>query len=356
MSDKQVFQADSKGRWLRFKWVSRVLIFVLACAIVAAAVAITSKQYPTLPNLNEAPKSLTKEGIEALKKSAKYKKFNIQVNELKKLELAKRLHQLKQPNNKDRINAGFYMAWDPQAYNSLADHIAKLDMVVSEGFFITPGTDTITAKIDTGLIRLNKKYKKPVLISLSNYINYSNNTGDFDTKDIDHIIKTKKSRTAFINSIITQLTKYNFNGIDLDLDNILNRNTPNYIEFEKELYTTLHAKGLLVTQNVIPEDDQYDLSKLQLYNDFLFIMAIDQHDENSDAGALSDQHWVEEILDDVCSKIPSEKVILTIAGGAYDWPAKSVGKAIGYQQAISSAQEKQSKIIYDPEYRCCHKF
>jgi cellulose synthase/poly-beta-1,6-N-acetylglucosamine synthase-like glycosyltransferase/peptidoglycan/xylan/chitin deacetylase (PgdA/CDA1 family)/spore germination protein YaaH len=354
MSDKQVFQADSKGRWLRFKWVSRVLIFVLACAIVAAAVAITSKQYPTLPNLNEAPKSLTKEGIEALKKSAKYKKFNIQVNELKKLELAKRLHQLKQPNNKDRINAGFYMAWDPQAYNSLADHIAKLDMVVSEGFFITPGTDTITAKIDTGLIRLNKKYKKPVLISLSNYINYSNNTGDFDTKDIDHNNKTKKSRTAFINSIITQLTKYNFNGIDLDLDNILNRNTPNYIEFEKELYTTLHAKGLLVTQNVIPEDDQYDLSKLQLYNDFLFIMAIDQHDENSDAGALSDQHWVEEILDDVCSKIPSEKVILTIAGGAYDWPAKSVGKAIGYQQAISSAQEKQSKIIYDPESANLH--
>jgi hypothetical protein len=40
MSDKQVFQADSKGRWLRFKWVSRVLIFVLASAIVAAAIAI----------------------------------------------------------------------------------------------------------------------------------------------------------------------------------------------------------------------------------------------------------------------------------------------------------------------------
>jgi len=348
MSDKQVFQADSKGRWLRFKWVSRVLIFVLACAIVAAAIAITSKQYPTLPNLNEAPKSLTKEGIEALKKTAKYKKFSIQVNEIKKLELAKRLHQLKQPNNKDRINAGFYMPWDPQAYNSLADHMARLDMVVSEGFSITPGTDTITAKIDTGLIRLNKKYKKPILVSISNYVNYSNNTGDFDTKDVDHIIKTKKSRTAFINSVVTQLKKYNFNGVDLDLDNILNRNTPNYIEFEKELYITLHAKGLLVTQNVIPEDEQYDLSKLQLYNDFLFIMAIDQHDENSDAGDLSNQHWVEEILDDVCSKIPSEKVILTIAGGAYDWPAKSVGKAIGYQTAISNAEEKQSKIVYDP--------
>src|ERR1700712_1651821 len=116
MPEKQVFQANSKGRWLRFKWVSRLLIVVLACAIIAAAIAITSKQYPALPNLNEAPKSLNKASIEAFKKTARYKKFKLQVNEIKKLEQAKRLHQLKQPNNKNRINAGFYMAWDPQAY------------------------------------------------------------------------------------------------------------------------------------------------------------------------------------------------------------------------------------------------
>ena len=354
MSDKQVFQAETKSRWNRFKWLSRVLIIVILGAIVAAAIAITSKQYPSLPNLNEAPKALTKESIEALKKTARYKKFTIQVNEIKKLALAKHLHQLKQPNNKDRINAGFYMAWDPQAYNSLADHMARLDMVVSEGFSISPNADTITAKIDTGLIRLNKKFKKPVLISISNYINYNNTNGDFDTKDVDLIIKTKKSRTAFINSITKQLTKYKFKGIDLDIDNIVNRNTPNYLAFETQLYTTLHAQGFLVTQNVVPEDEQYDLKKLQAINDFLFIMAIDQHDENSNPGELSDQHWVEEILDNVCSEIPSEKVILTIAGGAYDWPLNSVGKAIGYQQAISTAQEKQSKITYDPESANLH--
>ena len=354
MLNKQVFQADSQNRWNRFKWLSRVLIVVLVGAVVAAAVAITSKQYPSLPNLNEAPKALTKENIDALKKTAKYKKFTIQVNEIKKLAREKRLHQLKQPNNKDRINAGFYMAWDPQAYNSLVDHIAKLDMVVSEGFWITQNADTITAKIDTGLIRLNKKYKKPILVSLSNYINYSNTTGDFDTKDVARIIKSKKSRTTFINSIAKQLIKYNFKGVDLDFDNILDRKSPNYVEFEKELYSTLHPLGLLVTQNVIPDDEQYDLALIQHYNDFLFIMAIDQHNENSNPGELSDQRWVEEILDNVCSKIPSEKVILTIAGGAYDWPEGSVGKATGYQQAISTAEEKQSKIIYDPQSANLH--
>lgn len=348
MSDKQVFQAKNKSRWNRFKWLSRVLLIVMIGSVIAAAIAITSKQYPVLPNLNEAPKTLDKGSLEALKRSARYKKFALQVNEIKKLQRAKRLHQLKQPNNKNRINAGFYMAWDPQAYNSLADNYSRLDMVVSEGFTITPNADTVTAKIDTGLIRLNKRYKKPVLISISNYINLNNSSGDFDTKDVLRMIKSKNSRAVFINSLAVQLKKYNFKGIDLDFDNILNRKAPDYIEFEKELYATLHPMGLLVTQNVIPEDEQYDLQFLQKYNDYLFVMAIDQHDENSPPGDLSDQHWVEQILDEVCSKIPSEKVILTIAGGAYDWPEGSVGKSVSYQQAISSARETQKTIVYDP--------
>src|ERR1700756_2226059 len=122
MSGKQVFQAETKSRWNRFKWLSRFLLIVMICAVVAAAIAITSHQYPVLPNLNEAPKTLDKETIEALKRSTKYKKFTLQVKEIRRLAREKKLHQLKQPNNKNRINAGFYMAWDPQAYNSLVDN------------------------------------------------------------------------------------------------------------------------------------------------------------------------------------------------------------------------------------------
>ena len=70
-------------------------------------------------------------------------------------------------------------------------------MVVTEGFTITPNNDTITAKIDTGLTNLNKKYKKPILVSISNYVNYDAAHGDFDTKDVERIIKNKKLRSDF---------------------------------------------------------------------------------------------------------------------------------------------------------------
>ena len=197
---------------IRFKWLSRVLIIVLICSVVAAAITVTSKQYPSLPNLNPAPKKLTKEELDQLKKSKKYKDFKIDKEEIQKLARTRHLHQLKHPNNKDRINAAFYRAWEPQAYNSLVDHIARLDMVVSEGLYIAPKRDTIVANVDTGLININKKYKKPVLMSLSNYVNTNNITGGYDSKDVERIIKNKKLRISFINSIARQLTRFQVSG------------------------------------------------------------------------------------------------------------------------------------------------
>jgi len=347
MADKQVFQTDTPGRWVRFKWLSRVLLIVLLCSVFAAAVTVTSKQYPSLPNLNPVPKKLTKEELENLKRSRKYKDFKIDKDEIQKLALTRHLHQLKHPNNKERINAAFYRAWEPQAYNSLAEHIARLDMVVSEGFFIAPKRDTLVANIDTGLINLNRKYRKPVLISLSNYVNVNNKTGFYDIKDVERIIANKKLRTQFINNIASQLTRYKFQGINLDFDDIKDINSKNYIALENDLYSILHPLGFLVTQNVIPDDDQYKLERLQHVNDFLFVMAIDQHNDGSNAGDLSNQHWVEEILDRVCSRIPSEKVILTVQGGGYDWPESSTGSPKSYQESISAARENNSKIIFD---------
>src|SRR5712664_3958555 len=127
MAEKQVFQADTPGRWTRFKWLSRFLLIVLAAAVVGAAITVTSKQHPSLPNLNPAPKKLSKEELELLKKSTKFKDFKIDTQRIGALRRKLRLHQIKHPNNKDRINAGFYRAWEPQAYNSLVDHIARLD-------------------------------------------------------------------------------------------------------------------------------------------------------------------------------------------------------------------------------------
>ena len=348
MADKQVFQAESPARWNRFKWISRFLIVLILGSVIGAAITITSSQYPSLPNLNPAPKKFSKEELEELKRSTKYKDFKLQEEEIQTMRRNLRLHQLKHPSNRDRINAGFYVNWDSQSFNSLVDHISKLDMVVAEAFFLKPNSDSIIAKVDTGLVHLNKKYKKPIIAQFSNYVNYNNVSGGWDTKDLERIVKHKKSKEHFINSIINQLVKNKLQGVDIDFQDISFRNKAFFISFEQDLYKALHAKGLLVTQNVVPQSDDYDVKQLARFNDYLFIMAYDQHTESSNAGDISHQQWVESMLDDICAEIPCQKVILVVGAYGYDWPQNSIGKTITYLQAISIAQEHSSKILFDP--------
>lgn len=354
MADKQVFQADTPGRWNRFKWLSRALIAFIICGLIAVVITIKSTSYPTLPNLNQAPKKLSKTELDRIRKTRRYDDFVNDTLQLARVNRNLRQHRLKHPNNKDRINAGFYRAWEPQAYTSLRDNIRHMDMLVSEGFTTTPKGDTITAHLDTGLVNLSRRFKKPVLISLSNYITLGNNSGYMDKSNINRIIKSKKARTALINDIAAKLTKYNFRGINIELEDIENRHGADFKAFIKELYATLHPQNFLVTQNVMPDDDSYDLPFLAQYNDYLFVFAVDQHNSLSNPGDVSHQHWVELILDKVCAEVPSYKVILTIGAGGYDWPENSEGTAVGYQQAISTAHENKKKVIFDPQSANLH--
>ena len=99
MPHKQVFQADTPNRWNRFKWLSRILILLLIISVVGAAITITSRQYPSLPNLNPSPKKLSKEELERLKRSTKYKDYKFQKSEILALARARRLHRQKHIKN-----------------------------------------------------------------------------------------------------------------------------------------------------------------------------------------------------------------------------------------------------------------
>src|SRR6202000_202331 len=94
-NNRQIFQADTPGRWNRFKWLSRALLIVLVCSVVGAALTITSKSYPDLPNLNPAPKKLTKKELENLKKTKKFQDFSLDKKEILEMAKNRREHQAK---------------------------------------------------------------------------------------------------------------------------------------------------------------------------------------------------------------------------------------------------------------------
>lgn len=339
MADKQIFQTDSPERWNRLKWLSRTIIILLVLSAIAAAITISSKQYPSLPNLVDIPKKLSQKELEQVKKSKKFKESRLDVRQLRILARNRKLHQLKHPNNRNRLNVGFFWPWDPQSFTSLKDHINKMDMVISESFTLVPGTDSLTGRLEPELTKLVQKNKKPVIAIIENMVD-----GNWDAKTVQAIVKSKDRRTKFINHVLTNLAKYHLKGVDIHFEDIANRNDPNYIAFEQELYTALHAQNYLVMQQVVPNDGEYNLKALQNVSDYLIVMAFNDGITDSD---ISNQNEVEGILDRVCSQVPSEKVILTVAALGYDWAENSEGKPLTYQEAIQLAQEHKSRITFN---------
>ena len=344
MQGKQVFQTLSPNRWKRFKWMSRIIFFIIALSIISVVITISSKQYPKLPDLSKEYNTYSPKDIAKIKVSQKYKEFKIEKAKIIQLQKDKEAYRKLHNNNIDRINFGFFVDWDPQSYTSLNDHIKKMDVIIPEFFFLDPQSDTLRTHIDQDVIKIVKKRNKKILASVKNFIN-----GNWNGEAVHRIINSKQHTQAFINNLIFQLQKYKLDGVNIDFEELVENSDQSIINFQKQLYSQLHQKGYMVTQDISPDNNDYNVKELAKYNDYIFLMAYDQHTELSNAGDISHQRWVEEKLDKICKEIPSSKVVLAIAGYGFDWPENGQGVNVTYQTAISQAQQFHAKVLFDPQ-------
>ncbi len=245
------------------------------------------------------------------------------------------------------VRAAFYVNWDPHSYSSLEQNIGRLNMVVPEWFFTNPNTDQLETNIDSKALDIMNKAGVKVLPLLTN--NYN---AVFHGDAVHRILSDPKKRTKLIDDILAALKKNNFDGINIDFEELEEKKNETLVQFQKQLYERLHAKGKLVTQDVVPFNEDYNFKELSRYNDYVFVMAYDQYSESTIPGPICHQKWIEGAIDNVVQKIPMKKLILALAGFGYDWKMDENGKvvsakSISYQEALTTARSYDGKIDFD---------
>lgn len=341
---KQVFQTESKLRWNTFKWISRLLLFMAIAIIPIIIFSLTRLQSPLLPGLakNDStgqihqviPKDLNKRDRKKYKGMQAFIAAHNANNHF--IE-----NEQKRPRNTN-IRAAFYVDWDPQSFESLKANIDKINMVLPEWFFIDPRADTLKASIDAEALQVMRKAKVSVIPMLSNVVQ-----GDFDGAMLDRIMRSEEKRNKLLNDVLKLIDENKLNGINLDFEELKESTLP-YLEiFQDDLYKRFKAKGLLVTQDVLPNDDNYNIARLSQKLDYIFMMAYDQHYSTSIPGPVSEQQWIEKVLDDVAKSVPSEKIILCMATYGYDWPENREAATVTYPEAVSLAKEFNANIDFN---------
>jgi peptidoglycan-N-acetylglucosamine deacetylase len=360
-STKQIFQTASATRWQSFRWGSRTILFILFIGVVVVTIALWRGYTPALPQLkSQVYKKIltdtTNRNSQIAKEYGGFRKFindkeantkgcffpypsqTVQYPSFTTFQTDNSFNSFtKFPSG---IRAGFYVEWDPQSFYSLRRNITKMNLIIPEWFFIDSVTDTLYKNVDQRALDVMKTAGVKIMPVLSN-----NSNGE----SIHRILADQAKKDRLISDVLSELERNNFVGVNVDLEELKETTDEPLVNFQKELYERLHEKGFLVTQDVIPFNNDYNYKSLVQYNDYIFVMAYDQFSQNTSPGPICDQKWIEAAVDDAAKKIPLDKIILGLAAYGYDWPQGSAAldPALTYQQALITARESDAKIDFN---------
>jgi len=354
-NSKQIFQTDSKKRWRNVQWGSRIFIFIAVLLFLALGLMMKLDKSPKIPFKEDYKAVITanRPYLQENKISKEYKGFRSFISEktmhtnLAKIEKA-RAERLKNQNRNwaqfpGGIRSAFYVAWDPQSLMSLKRNIKHINLVFPEWFFLDPKTGNLKTNVDPEGYKVIKRTGVAAMPILSN-----NFQQEFHAEGLGKVLNNPQQRTKLIQKLAQQCLKFQFKGINIDFEEMNLDSDENLIAFMKELSDTFKQNKLLVIMDVMTDNDDYNIQKLNPYVDYFVLMAYDEYSADSDAGPVSSQKWVEAQTGKFLQKTSPNKIILGLGAYGYDWSTnKAENNSVTYMQAITKASASKAIINFD---------
>ncbi|MBP1165345.1 poly-beta-1,6 N-acetyl-D-glucosamine synthase [Chryseobacterium sp. PvR013] len=354
-NSKQIFQTNSKKRWKSVQWGSRVFIFIGILLLLALGLMMTLDRSPKIPFKEDYKAVITanKPYLQENKISKEYKGFRSFISEktihtnLDKIQKARAERYKNQNRNWAQfpggIRSAFYVAWDPQSLMSLKRNIRHVNLVFPEWFFLDPKTGDLKTNVDPEGYKVIKRTGVAAMPMLSN-----NSNQEFHSEGLVKVLNDPQKRTHLIQKITQQCKKYNFKGINIDFEDMNLNSDENLIAFMKELSETFKKNQLLVTMDIMTDNDDYNIPRLDPYVDYFVLMAYDEYSAGSDAGPVSSQKWIEEQTGKIVKQTSPQKIILGLGAYGYDWSSnKDDNTSVTYMQAITKASASKAVIDFN---------
>ncbi len=332
MPDPSVF-TDSSGR--RATWVKGGLAVFLLFVSVSSALFVLSLTAVSPVNIRQAAQV-------ALATPGQAKPASQTILALKAL-LAKRATKTAPLASRSApVCLGFYLPWEQSSLDSLRDHAHSMTHVAPVWLSLTDDIkidqrdfDPATNPNTVDVIRLAKENGLRILPLISNARN-----GDFSADRASKLLRLSPAAQAqFIQELATWCKKYNFQGINFDLEQLSASDAALYPPFIRQVRKVLAPLGLETVVDVEVSLPQPVIAGLADASDFIVLMVYDEHDETGEAGPISSLVWTEDTLDKILVDIPEDKLVLGMGSYAYDWKAgKSGGESLTFQEAMLAAK------------------
>ncbi len=203
---------------------------------------------------------------------------------------------------------------------------------------------------DAQLINDLRANKILVIPTITNNYNAGNKTGV--------MLANQTARERHLNEIINEATANNYDGIDLDYENVNPADKDGFTAFVKELAEKLHQRGkqIIVTSqakradgNNWPGVGAMDYSVLGQLVDEFRIMTYDFSRTNTAPGPIAPPDWILQATRYAKSRMPAEKVVIGLPFYGYDWCVSGNCKNSGivWRRAQEIIDKRGAKVEWD---------
>ncbi|MDQ3904815.1 MAG: glycosyl hydrolase family 18 protein, partial [Actinomycetota bacterium] len=237
------------------------------------------------------------------------------------------------------------LAANPGTFNEVSPWIYGL----ARNGQIVPQAPEVAAQTAAGMAQL-RELGIPVVPSIANRTN-----GQWAYEPLADILHERAAMTRHIHDIVALVQRQNYDGIDIDYEDLPASDRQAFTTFVTDLATALHDKGKILTVAVFAKtsdagEDQrnagQDYAAIGAAADEVRLMAYDYHWSGSTAGSVAPLPWVRDVLTYAKSQIPPEKIVLGIALSGYDWVGDQA-EVVTWIQCYGRAQKYHATTEWD---------
>ncbi|NIR68688.1 hypothetical protein GWN42_02815 [candidate division KSB1 bacterium] len=267
-----------------------------------------------------------------------------------------------------------HFSYRPGAFPTLQEHIDQVDIILPAVFFVNK-SGVVFGEIESRVLGLGKEHQVKLMPQIKNF---DANRGLF-RKDWAHgVLTDPAARARTIHSMLHLCKKYRLWGMQVEFENVHIDDREALTAFYRAAAQTLHENGYKISISAVHRTQDhagpgtyskwmmenwrgaYDLKAFGKIGEFVKITSYAQHTRRTTPGPSQSFTWLEKVTQYFLRFIPSEKLSLGIAMGAYHYftvanPNKYYQNARSWSRSISLTEMRSlleqypgQSLIWDP--------